>query len=142
MGRAVVLRRLSCPPVKLLLDTHAVLWWATGSKKLSKKAASAISSPANEPFLSAVSAWEIAVKLRKGTLTLPRHLAADIPRLPARLGFPVLEMRWAHAERAASWDIAHGDPFDRILAAQSEIENIPLVTCDPAFLEFGTKTLW
>ena len=73
---------------------------------------------------------------------LPRHLAADIPQLPARLGFPVLELRWSHAERAASWDISHGDPFDRILAAQSEIENIPLVTRDPAFLEFGTKTLW
>jgi PIN domain nuclease of toxin-antitoxin system len=128
--------------VKLLLDTHAVLWWATGSGKLSKKAAAAISSPANEPLISAVSAWEIAVKLRKGTLSLPRHLAAETPRLPARLGFPVLELTWSHAERAASWDVAHGDPFDRILAAQSEIENIPLVTRDPAFLEFGTKTLW
>ena len=128
--------------MKLLLDTHAVLWWATGSGKLSKKAASAISSQANEPFLSAVSAWEIAVKLRKGTLSLPRHLAAEIPRLPSRLGFPVLEMRWAHAERAASWDLAHGDPFDRILAAHSEIEKIPLVTCDPAFLDFGIKTIW
>ena len=128
--------------MKLLLDTHAVLWWATGSGKLSKKAAAAISSPANEPLVSAVSAWEIAVKLRKGTLSLPRHLAAEIPRLPVRLGFPVLELIWSHAERAASWDVAHGDPFDRILAAQSEIENIPLVTRDPAFLEFGTKTLW
>jgi len=128
--------------VKLLLDTHAVLWWITGSGKLSRKAAAAISSPANEPILSAVTAWEIAVKLRKGTLSLPRYLAADIPRLPARLGFPVLELTWSHAERAASWDIAHADPFDRILAAQSEIENIPLVTRDPAFLEFGTKTIW
>ena len=128
--------------MKVLLDTHAALWWATGSGKLSRKAAAAISSPANEPILSAVSAWEIAVKLRKGTLSLPRHLVADIPRLPARLGFPVLELTWSHAERAASWDITHGDPFDRILAAQSEIENIPLVTRDPAFLEFGTKTLW
>ena len=128
--------------MKLLLDTHAALWWATGSAKLSRKAAAAISSPANEPILSAVSAWEIAVKLRKGTLSLPRHLAADIARLPARLGFPVLELSWSHAERAASWDIAHGDPFDRLLAAQSEIENIPLVTRDPAFLEFGTKTIW
>lgn len=139
MGRA---GRPTCPPVKLLLDTHALLWWATGSGKLSKKAATAISSPANEPFLSAVSAWEIAVKLRKGTLSLPRHLAAEIPQLPARLGFSVLELGWAHAERAASWEIGHRDPFDRMLAAQSEIENIPLVTCDPAFLAFGTKTLW
>jgi len=128
--------------VKLLLDTHAVLWWATGSGKLSKKAAAAISSPNNEPFLSAVSAWEIAVKLRKGTLSLPRHLAAEIPKLPIRLGFSVLDLLWSHAERAASWDIDHADPFDRILAAQSEIEKIPLVTCDPAFQEFGTKTLW
>jgi PIN domain nuclease of toxin-antitoxin system len=128
--------------MKLLLDTHAALWWATGSGKLSRKAAAAISSPANEPILSAVSAWEIAVKLRKGTLSLPRHLAADIPRIPTRLGFPVLELRWSHAERAASWDIDHADPFDRILAAQSEIENIRLVTRDPAFLKFGTKTLW
>lgn len=128
--------------MRLLLDTHAALWWATGSGKLSRKASAAISSPANEPLLSAVSAWEIAVKLRKGTLALPRHLAAEIPRLPVRLGFGVLELSWSHAERAASWDIAHGDPFDRMLAAQSEIENIPLVTRDPAFREFGTKTFW
>ncbi len=132
----------SGPPVKLLLDTHAVLWWATASKKLSRKAAAAISSRANEPFLSAVSAWEIAVKLRKGTLKLPRHIATEIPRLPERLGFSILEISWAHADRAASWDAGHRDPFDRILAAQSEIENIPLITCDPAFLEFSTETLW
>lgn len=128
--------------MKLLLDTHAVLWWATGSPKLSKKAAAAISSPSNEPFLSAVTAWEIAVKLRKGTLTLPSHVAAEIPRLPARLGFSVLEITWVHAERAASRGTPHNDPFDRMLAAQSEIENIPLVTCDPAFREFGIKSFW
>ncbi|MEI6071846.1 MAG: PIN domain-containing protein [Verrucomicrobiae bacterium] len=66
--------------MKLLLDTHAVLWWATGSGKLGRKAAAAISSPANEPILSAVSAWELAVKLRRETLSLPRHLSADITR--------------------------------------------------------------
>ena len=129
-------------PLRLLLDTHAALGWATGSGKLSRKACAAISSPAKEPLLSAVSAWEIAVKLRKGTLTLPRHVAAEISRLPVCLGFGVLELSWSHAERAASWDIAHRDPFDRMLAAQSEIDNIPLVTRDPAFREFGTKTFW
>jgi PIN domain nuclease of toxin-antitoxin system len=95
-----------------------------------------------EAFVSSASAWEVATKVRLGKLAF---VAAAVPRfaeLLAEDGFLTLAITQEHALRAGSFDVAHRDPFDRMLAAQSELDNLPLLTRDPAFAQFGTRTLW
>ena len=128
--------------MRLLLDTHALLWWWTDDARLSSSARTAIANPRNDVFVSAASAWEIATKHRLGKL----HEAADaVTRFDELIladGFTQLPILAAHALRAGCYDVDHRDPFDRILAAQSELECMPLVTVDPAFRLFATETLW
>ncbi len=124
-------------PVRLLLDTHALLWWLFDDPKLSPTAREAIAAPGNEVLVSSASAWEIATKHRLGRL--PE--AGDVPdRLPfylrkARLG--VLDVTLDHALRAGSLPGPHRDPFDRMLIAQAQIEGAPVVTVDPVFRAYG-----
>lgn len=128
--------------MRLLADTHALLWWLADDSPLSAGARAALSSPDNEIFISAVTAWEIATKSRRGKLQYPQH---DVDRLDETIaadGFRPLPLTVAHALRAGSYRIPHGDPFDRMLAAQCEIEGLTLVTRDPVFGAFGCPTLW
>lgn len=98
----------------MLLDTHAFLWWVTDDPRLSISARLIIANTENTIFVSPASAWEIATKYRLGKL----------------------------GEAAGSYPATHRDPFDRMLAAQSEIERLPLITRDPAFSVFGIETRW
>jgi PIN domain nuclease of toxin-antitoxin system len=124
----------------LLLDTHALIWWAAGDKALSKKVRRLIEDDDTIVLVSAASAWEIATKVRLGRLkwAAPGSIAAYC----AGQRFELLPVSFAHGERAGSWPQAHGDPFDRMLAAQAEIERVPLATNDSAINGFGIETVW
>ncbi len=128
--------------MRLLLDTHALLWWFTDDPKLSQKARGAISDSANQIFVSAASAWEIATKQRLGKLPGLDNVAQRYSELVAADGFAHLAMTQVHALRAGGYVSEHRDPFDRMLAAQSELEVLQLVTIDPVFASMGTRTLW
>jgi PIN domain nuclease of toxin-antitoxin system len=128
--------------VRLLLDTHALLWWQTDDPQLSASARAAIIDETNEVFVSAASAWEIATKVRLGKLLGLEDAASRFGVLVDADGFRPLAISQDHALRAGSYDVPHRDPFDRVLAAQSELERLVLVTRDPDFALFSTSTLW
>jgi PIN domain nuclease of toxin-antitoxin system len=128
--------------MNLLLDTHALLWWQTNDERLSNRARALIGDEMNEVFVSAASAWEIATKQRLGKLDEVPDAASRFAELVAADGFEHLPITYMHSLRAGGYQIAHRDPFDRILAAQSELEHLLLVTCDSAFELFACKTVW
>jgi PIN domain nuclease of toxin-antitoxin system len=128
--------------MRLLLDTHAHLWWLTDDPRLSQAARHAIADRDNEIHVSAASAWEIATKQRIGKLGGVPDVTTRYGELVEADGFRHLPISHLHALRAGSWPIAHRDPFDRMLAAQSALERLPLVTRDPAFGLFEVETLW
>ena len=126
----------------LLLDTHTLLWWWTDHPSLSTRARDAISDPSDRVNISAASAWEIATKTRLGRLD---EFAGVVPQFGASVvadGFRHLPVAYTHGLRAGSYEADHKDPFDRMLAAQAEIESLTLVTRDRAFEEFPVATLW
>ena len=127
-------------PGKLLLDTHALLWWASADGKLSRKAKGMILDQSNHVLVSSATAWEIATKVRLGKLQWKS--SDSIESYCVAQGFELLPVIFAHAEKAGSWPHDHGDPFDRMLAAQSYIERIPIVTNDPKIALFGVATIW
>ena len=125
---------------RLLLDTHALLWWATADRALSRKVKRLIADPKAKVFVSAATAWEIATKVRLGKLEWSS--TTSVGGYCIEQGFELLPVTFAHAERAGSWPQPHGDPFDRMLAAQSAIEGLRLVTSDPRIVIFGIETIW
>jgi PIN domain nuclease of toxin-antitoxin system len=128
--------------VKLLLDTHTLLWWWSDDRRLSATACQLIRNDRSSIFVSAATAWEVATKKRIGRLPeLQGTIDGFLPFLE-RQGFGLLDVTAKHAVRAGSYEMTHGDPFDRLLAAQSEIEGLPLVTRDSAFSAFPCKTRW
>lgn len=126
----------------LLLDTHALVWWLTDDHGLSASARRAIGDDGRDVVVSAASAWEIATKQRLGRLASVPPAGEWFGALSAANGFRHLDVSYLHALRAGALPAAHRDPFDRMLAAQAEMEGLSLVTCDPAFEHFGTATLW
>jgi PIN domain nuclease of toxin-antitoxin system len=128
--------------MRLLLDTHALLWWFTDDARLSVGARQAIADSDTVVHVSAASAWEIATKQRIGKLEGVPDAVSRYAELIEADGFRHLPISHLHALRAGSWDVAHRDPFDRILAAQSALERMLLVSRDPAFALFELETLW
>jgi len=128
--------------VRLLADTHTLLWWLMADSALSAAAQAALCDPANEIYISAAVAWEIATKSRQGKLHIEPEEAGRLAQTIAAEGFRPLTLTVDHALRAGSYRQAHGDPFDRMLAAQCELEDLTLVTRDPAFRNFPCRTLW
>ncbi len=128
--------------MRVLLDTHALIWWWTDDPRLSTRVRALLLDEGTEAFVSSASAWEVATKVRLGKLG---DVAAAVPRFAELLaadGFLTLAITQEHALRAGGFDVSHRDPFDRMLAAQSELDKLPLLTRDPAFALFGTQTLW
>jgi PIN domain nuclease of toxin-antitoxin system len=125
----------------ILLDSHAFYWWMTGDPRLSLRAANAIRGEARV-YVSAVTAWEIANKVRIGKWPQAQRLAQRIVDELAAEQFTPLPIALEHAQLAGLLPGVHRDPFDRMLAAQSRLENAPLVTADPVFKAFGTDVLW
>jgi PIN domain nuclease of toxin-antitoxin system len=128
--------------VKVLLDTHAVLWWILGNPRLSKSASEILSQRNTTILVSAISGHEIATKHRLGKLPVPLQLAENLDGTIAENGWQSLPLTMAHAQLAGRLQGAHRDPFDRMLAAQALTENVELVTNDPAFTAFGVRVLW
>jgi PIN domain nuclease of toxin-antitoxin system len=121
----------------LLLDTQVFLWWRTNDPQLNAEAREAIAT-APIVFVSAASAWEAAIKLALGRLALPEPFSAGVDRS----GFRRLAISFEHSEVAAALPRHHGDPFDRMLVAQAQLEGCTLVTHDQLLRSYDVATLW
>ncbi len=128
--------------MRLLLDTHAFLWFVLSDAQLSAAARTAISDPNNEVCVSPATSWEIAIKVSLGkyTLTVPfedfiRHGIEDND-------FEILPIEIRHAARVAALPFHHKDPFDRLLIAQALVDNLTLVSNEALFDAYGVKRLW
>jgi PIN domain nuclease of toxin-antitoxin system len=128
--------------MRLLLDTHALLWWWSDDKRLSKRAAAAIADETHTVMVSAASAWEIATKHRIGKLPGAEQAVREFNELIIADGFTHLPVTYQHALKAGGFTHDHRDPFDRMLAAQSIIEGATLVTDDAAMKLFRAKCFW
>ncbi len=128
--------------MRLLLDTHALLWWLAGDRALPPAARRAIEDPANEVHVSAASAWEVATKHRLGRLPDAGPLAVDFRREVERQGFTALPITVDHAIAAGRLPEIHRDPFDRMLVAQGLAERMALVSNEAAFDSYGVRRVW
>ena len=128
--------------MRLLLDTSAVLWWFADSPILPGHIEALIDDPANTILVSAASAWEICTKVRIGQLPSGRALCEDFSGYLQRYHFEPLAISVEHGRLAGRMAGAHKDPFDRMLAAQALVEDVPIVTNDTAFAGFGVKMVW
>lgn len=128
--------------MKLVLDSHVFFWWVVDHPRLTPTACAAIEDADNEIYVSAVVAWEMAMKVRTGKWREARAIAENFGAAIERSSFLPLAITLRHARVAGFLEGRHDDPFDRMLAAQSHIENMPLVTADPVFKAFGTKVIW
>lgn len=127
--------------LRLLLDTHALLWWVANHPSLSVRADRALQESTNEVFVSAASAWEVTTKARLGKLTAG-PLAQDFVGEVRRQGFVPLPITLDHGQRAGSLPGHHRDPFDRMLIAQAQAENLVLVSNETVFDTYGVQRLW
>jgi len=128
--------------VRLLLDTHALIWWLAGDEALSGSARKAIADEANSVAVSAASAMEVATKFRIGKLPDAALLAQNFEATIADQGFVELAISIRHALRAGEMNIAHKDPFDRLLIAQAQSEDMVLISNEALFDGFAVKRLW
>jgi PIN domain nuclease of toxin-antitoxin system len=128
--------------LRLLLDTHALIWWFNGSPTLSRAAREAIADEANEVLVSAVSALEIATKHRLGKLSQADLLASRFEAMLADQAMTPLPITLAHGLLAGRLAIGHKDPFDRLLIAQSLVEDLPLVSNETIFDVAGVVRIW
>jgi PIN domain nuclease of toxin-antitoxin system len=128
--------------MRLLLDSHAFLWFCEGSFDLSKTAREAIEDIANEKWISHATAWELAIKLSIGKLKIAGAYADLFPNSVEANGFLIVSANFQHYEQLLKLPPIHGDPFDRLLISQSLVEGLTVVTCDPAFPKYGVPTLW
>ena len=123
--------------MRLLLDTHVVLWSLTEPQKLRGETREALEDAQNDVFVSAVSGWEIAVKRALGKLEAPDDLEAGV----RQQGFLPLHLTFLHAEQAGALPPHHGDPFDRMLVAQAQVEGLVVVTRDARIPLYGIRTM-
>jgi PIN domain nuclease of toxin-antitoxin system len=128
--------------VRLLLDTHTLIWALDDPSKLSAPATKALQDPANDLLVSAATVWELAIKTgqKKLILSLPHRQWMD--KAIADLDLSILPVTVAYAERQASLPTHHKDPFDRLIIAQALLEGIPVVCADAAFDAYGITRLW
>ncbi len=126
-----------------LLDTHVPLWWLFDDSHLVETVRRLLRDAENEILVSSASVWEIASKYRLGKLPqASEEVAEDIPAWLEKAQFKPLSITVTHAQLAGSWKVRHRDPFDRMLAAQSRLLDIPLITNDKAFALFEIETIW
>ena len=125
----------------VLLDTHALLWWFSGDRGLTRKARSRIES-ADTVYVSAACAWEICTKARLGKLPEAHLLVENMMEYVASQDFATLSITFAHGQRAGRLPGPHRDPFDRMLIAQAQAENLPVISADVAFDFYGVERVW
>ncbi len=128
--------------MRVLLDTHALLWAGMAPERLSAKTRLLLESFSTEVLVSAASAWEIATKVRIGKLAQAAAFSAEMPRRIEMLGFQALAVTLEHALRAGRLPGTHRDPFDRMLIAQAQAEDLPLVSNERLFDAYGIRRVW
>lgn len=128
--------------MRVLLDTHALLWWLNDNEALPPTARRVIGRDGNEVLVSAASAWEIATKVRLGRLESGADLARDFIGYLDSEQFAQLPISVDHATRAGLLPGPHKDPFDRMLVAQALTENVPIVSNDTALDLYGVRRIW
>lgn len=128
--------------MRVLLDTHAFLWWILDAAELSKRAKRTIASPANECLFSAASCWEIAIKASTGKLDIDGTIERFVPHHLALNGFRELPVDIGHAAGVARLPFHHRDPFDRLLVSQALAEDLAIVSADPVFRRYGVRRIW
>jgi len=128
--------------VNVLLDTHAFLWAVTGDRRLSSPARTLIEDGENQVFLSAVSMWEIVLKARAGKLHVEGSVAKVLEEQMRQARISPLAIYPAHVLRVAALPPIHKDPFDRLLIAQAQSENLALVTRDPEIRRYTVQVIW
>ncbi|MFH1529279.1 MAG: type II toxin-antitoxin system VapC family toxin [Pseudomonadota bacterium] len=127
--------------MRLLLDTHAFLWWFAGEDRLSADVVRLMEAPETFLVLSAASSWEIAIKFRLGKLTLPEPPESFVATRMVREGIEGLPVQHSHALSVSSLPMHHRDPFDRMLIAQAMVEGLPILTADPAFAAYDVEVI-
>ena len=125
-----------------LLDSHALLWWWFDPDRLSTAVRERLIDPVTPVLVSAASVWELSLKHHQGKLPELSAAIADLPGLLQADGFEALPISLAHGLRAGGYSQPHRDPFDRLLAAQAELERLVLLTADPQLSTFPCQTLW
>lgn len=128
--------------MRLLLDTHAFLWWLGGDALLPSSARAAIADAENAVFVSAASVWEITTKHRLGKLSSIGALVADFDNAISEQGFASLPVTVRHGQLAGALPGPHCDPFDRMLVAQALLENLVLISNERPFDAYGVGRLW
>lgn len=128
--------------MKLLLDTHAFLWWVADDPQLSATAKNMIANSNNTIYFSVASAWEIIIKVGTGKLVLPENPEIYIPSRLISNQLETLPIFISHVLKINSLANFHKDPFDRLLIAQSLVENIPIITIDRLITQYPVKIIW
>jgi len=128
--------------MRVLLDTHAFLWWIADNPRLSARARRIIGDGRNELLLSAASGWEIATKVRLGRLDLPDDLESFVLEQMALNSIAGLPIRMGHALHVHTLPDYHRDPFDRLIVSQARLEDLPILTADPQIAQYAAKTIW
>jgi PIN domain nuclease of toxin-antitoxin system len=127
---------------RVLLDTQAFLLWVSGSDRLTPRAADVIADPDSRVLVSAVTAWEIAIKAAAGKLEIEGPAEEYVPGRIRLHGFEPLPFDLTHALRAGGLPRHHGDPFDRMLVAQGQVEDVAIITGDPLLGLYDIETIW
>ncbi len=128
--------------MNVLLDTHTLIWAADDPAKLSPVASALLRDPDTNLFLSVASVWEIGIKVGKHRLPLTLPFRHWIDQAFTCLDLKLLPINLDHIERQIGLDSHHGDPFDRMLTAQSLVDSLPLISCDLAFDDYGVRRIW
>jgi PIN domain nuclease of toxin-antitoxin system len=128
--------------MRVLLDTHTLLWWLFDDPRLSVPARKAIATSDNEAIVSSASAWEITTKYRLGKLPKAGDVPTRLPTYLRKARVSVLSISLEHAIAAGALPGPHRDPFDRMLIAQARLEKLPVITTDPVFKEYGVRICW
>ena len=128
--------------MKLLVDAHTLIWAVDDPSKLGPQAVTVLQDPANDLLLSAATIWEIAIKVGLKKLSLSMPYKQWVAKAMADLGMTVLPITAEYADVQAGLPNHHRDPFDRMLVAQSQVENIHVVSADPVFDQYGINRLW
>lgn len=127
---------------RFLLDTHVILWWLQGGERLTSRTRKLLTDPSVRVLVSAASAWEIAIKFKAGKLDAAESVVSRFTSILDENAFAELPMSANHGVRAGLLDAPHKDPFDRMLAAQALIEDVPIVSNDRVFDALGVQRIW
>ncbi len=128
--------------MRALLDTHAFLWWITDDPRLSARAREIIGDGSHTLFFSAASGWEIAIKAQLGRLQLPDKADSFVLEQLSANAFNSLPIQLSHALHILNLPRHHRDPFDRMLVAQSQLEELPILTADPLIAQYQVEVIW